>query len=144
MDKLTVPLSVADAAFEGAGDAGALFQASAAKAGIEIDLTREPNDGYWSNVWMKKPFCACYWSGRPTSDWMFSTAYAEGVPWNDTFWSHDRFNELLKTARSELDQDNRREMYAEMQEICSNDGGTITPMFAQYVFATSDLSLIHI
>ena len=69
---------------------------------------------------------------------MFSTAYAEDVPWNDTLWSHDRFNDVLKTARSELDQDNRREMYAEMQEICSNDGGTITPMFAQYVFATSD------
>ncbi len=138
MDSLTVPLSVADAAFEGAGDAGALFQASAKKAGIEIDLIREPNDGYWSNVWMTKPFCACYWSGRPTSDWMFSTAYAEGVPWNDAYWEHTVFNVLLKAARSELDEDRRRDMYSEMQEIVSDEGGTIIPMFAQYVFATSD------
>ena len=138
LDSLKVPLSVADSAFAGATDAGALFQASAAKAGIEIDLNREPNDGYWSNVWMKKPFCACYWGGRPTSDWMFSTAYAEGVPWNDTFWDHTVFNVLLKAARSELDQDRRRDMYTEMQTIVSDEGGTIVPMFAQYVFATSD------
>ena len=69
---------------------------------------------------------------------MFSTAYAKGVPWNDTFWDNERFNELLVKARSELDQDLRRDMYAEMQMICSDEGGTITPMFAQYVFATSD------
>ncbi len=26
---------------------------------------------------------------------MFSTAYSDGAPWNDTFWKHDRFNKLL-------------------------------------------------
>ena len=60
LSSLDVELSVADAAYSGAVDAGALFQASAEKAGINIKLNREPNDGYWSNVWMKKPFCACY------------------------------------------------------------------------------------
>ena len=138
MSSLDIPLSVADAAYSGATDAGTLFRESAKPAGINIDVVREPNDGYWSNVWMKKPFCACYWGGRPTADWMFSTAYAKGVPWNDTFWEHDRFNELLVSARSELDQDLRREMYSEMQTIAKDDGGTITPMFAQYVFATAD------
>ena len=50
----------------------------ATKAGITIDVVREPNDGYWSNVWLKKPFCAVFWGGRPTEDMMFSTAYAAG------------------------------------------------------------------
>ena len=61
-----IKLSVADAAFSGAVDAGQLIAASAKKAGIEIELVKEPNDGYWSNVWNKKGWCACYW-GR-TSD----------------------------------------------------------------------------
>jgi peptide/nickel transport system substrate-binding protein len=70
-----IQLSVSDAAFTGAVDAAQLIAASAKEAGIEIELVREPSDGYWSNVWNKKPWCACYWGGRPTQDWMYSAAY---------------------------------------------------------------------
>ena len=79
----------------------------------------------------------CYWGGRPTEDWMFSTAYAADANWNDTYWKHDRFNMLLKAARSELDEAKRRDMYVEMQTIVSNEGGVVVPMFANYVFAMS-------
>ena len=99
---------------------------------------REPNDGYWSDVWMKKPFCAVYWGGRPTEDWMFTTTYAKGAEWNDTFWDNERFNKLLVEARSELDEDKRRAMYVEMQDILRTDGGVIVPMFASYVMAHTD------
>ena len=138
MDSLTVDLSVADAAFAGAVDAGALFAESAKAAGITLNLIREPNDGYWSNVWNTKPFCACYWGGRPVEDQMFSTAYASGAAWNDTAWEHERFNMLLVAARAEVDEAKRRGMYAEMQQIVRDEGGVIVPMFASYVFATSD------
>ncbi|MEQ9488123.1 MAG: ABC transporter substrate-binding protein [Alphaproteobacteria bacterium] len=134
---LTVPLHAADAAFGGAVDAAVLYKEHAKAAGIEIDLVREPNDGYWSNVWMKKPWCMCYWSGRATEDWMFSTAYADGASWNDTFWKHDRFNMLLEQARAELDDAKRREMYVEMQQIVSDEGGVVVPMFNNYIFAMS-------
>ncbi len=134
---LKVNLSAADAAFAGAVDAAVLYKARAAKAGIEINVIREPNDGYWSNVWMKKPWCVSYWGGRPTEDWMFSTAYAAGAPWNETFWNNKRFNVLLKEARSELDETKRRAMYVEMQRIVRDDGGEVIPMFANYVFAIS-------
>ena len=138
MDSLSVDLSVADAAFAGAVDAGALFAESARAANINLNLIREPNDGYWKDVWNKKPFVACYWSGRATADWMFATAYEAGVPWNGTQWEHERFNMLLKAARAELDESKRRAMYAEMQQIVRDEGGPIIPMFASYVFATSE------
>ncbi len=138
LDSLKVDLSAADAAFPGAVDAAVLYKEHAAKAGIDINVVREPNDGYWSNVWLKKPWSAVYWGGRPTEDWMFSTAYAEGVPWNDTNWSHPRFNELLVAARSELDDAKRREMYFEMQKIVSDEGGVVIPMFANYVMGLSN------
>ena len=72
MDKLSVQFHAADTAFPGAVDAGVLYAEHAAKAGIEIEVVREPEDGYWSNVWLVKPWCASYWGGRPTEDWMFS------------------------------------------------------------------------
>ena len=45
-----------------------LFKAHAAAADIDINVIREPADGYWDNVWLKKPFVASYWNGRPTFD----------------------------------------------------------------------------
>src|SRR5690606_32053323 len=74
-DRLELNLSAADAAFAGAVDAAVLFRESAAAAGFDINVVREPNDGYWSNVWAKKPFCMCYWTGRPTPDAIFSMIY---------------------------------------------------------------------
>ena len=100
-------------------------------------MVREPNDGYWSNVWMQKPWCMCYWGGRPTEDWMFSTAYASKVPWNDTYWEHERFNKLLVEARAELDETKRRAMYVEMQQIVRDEGGVVVPMFNNYVMGLS-------
>ncbi len=137
LTSLKVDLSAADAAFTGAVDAAVIYKEHAAKAGIEINVVREPNDGYWSNVWMKKPWSAVYWGGRITEDMMFSTAYAAGAVWNDSFWKHDRFNELLVAARAELDDARRREMYFEMQKIVRDDGGVVIPMFVNYLFAMS-------
>ncbi len=141
LDSINIDLSASNAAFEGAVDAAQLFQASASAAGININVIQEPADGYWSNVWLKKPFCACYWSGRATEDWMFSTSYEAGVPWNDSQWDEKdsaRFQELLLTARAELDTDRRREQYTEMQQILRDEGGVLVPMFANYVQAVNN------
>jgi peptide/nickel transport system substrate-binding protein len=137
MEGLTVDLSASSAAFAGAVDAAQLYQASAKAAGININVVQEPADGYWSNVWLKKPWCASYWSGRSTEDWMFSSAYESGAPWNDTGWENARFQELLLTARAELDSDKRREQYYEMQMLLSSEGGSVIPMYANFVDAHS-------
>src|SRR5690606_1869045 len=52
----SILLRTSDVAFPGAVDAAQLYQQSAAKAGIAIEIRREPGDGYWSEVWNKQPF----------------------------------------------------------------------------------------
>ena len=136
-----IQLSAADAAFAGAVDAAQLIANSAAEAGINVEVVREPSDGYWSNVWNKKGWCACYWGGRPTEDWMFSAAYTNDTEWNDTAWkgtdSSARFNELVQAARKELDTSKRREQYYEAQALVNDDGGALVPMFANYISAVN-------
>jgi len=129
LNSLSVKFHAADTGFAGSVDAGALMRESAKAAGIDIEVVREPNDGYWSNVWMQKPFSACYWSGRPTEDWIFSQIYYSKADWNDTHWKNADFDRLLVTARSETDEAKRREMYVEMQRIVHTDGGLILPVF---------------
>lgn len=137
MDSLTVDLHVSNAAFNGAIDAAQLYQSSAKGAGVTLNVVQEPEDGYWSNVWLKQPWCASYYSGRPTEDWMFSLAYEKGAPWNESHWDDDRFMELLYSGRAELDSAKRREIYYEMQEILSTRGASVIPMYANYVDAAS-------
>ena len=132
-----ISLSSSDAAFAGAVDAAQLIAASAGEAGIQIDVVREPQDGYWSNVWNKKGWCACYWGGRPTEDWMFASAYIADTEWNDTAWRTTddavKFNTLVVEARAELDDARRKELYFECQKLIREDGGSIVPMFANYI-----------
>lgn len=138
LDKLSINLSASEAAFATAVDGAVLFRESAQKSGLDINVVREPSDGYWSNVWAKKPFCTCYWAGRPTPDAMFSSVYAKDASFGDTHWEDERFNQLLVDARPEQDEAKRKEMYGEMQKILHDDGGTIVPMFMNYVNAVSD------
>jgi len=129
LSSLSVKFHAADTGFTGSVDAGALMRESAKAAGIDIEVVREPNDGYWSNVWMVKPWSACYWSGRPTEDWIFSQIYYSKADWNDTHWNNSSFDKLLVEARSETDEAKRRDKYVEMQRIVHNDGGLALPVF---------------
>ena len=137
----TIQLSASNAAFAGAVDAAELIAASAKQAGIDVQVVREAEDGYWSNVWNKKGWCACYWSGRPTVDWMYRSGYVDDIEWNDTDWrtqdGADEFNKLVREARGEVDQTKRAELYRQTQEILRDKGGALVPMFANYIHGLS-------
>ncbi|MQW57419.1 ABC transporter substrate-binding protein [Sinorhizobium meliloti] len=130
-----VLLRTSDVAFPGAVDAAVLYQASAKKAGIEIEVKREPGDGYWSNVWNVQPFSTSYWGGRPTQDQMYSTAYLSTADWNDTRFKRPDFDKILLEARSELDEAKRKDMYRTMAMMVRDEGGLILPMFNDFVNA---------
>jgi peptide/nickel transport system substrate-binding protein len=130
-----IALSAADVTFSGALEAVQVFQASAAKTGIALQVDRVPSDGYWTNVWRKKPFVAATWAGRPTADIMFATTYKSDAPWNETSWKRPKFDEVLIAARAELNTARRKQMYRELQLMVHEDGGTIIPMFYDFLDA---------
>ncbi|MFT5221292.1 MAG: peptide/nickel transport system substrate-binding protein [Planctomycetota bacterium] len=133
--KLNVNLSAADSILPGAVDMCVLYSEHAKKAGIQINAVREANDGYWSDVWLKKPWCFVKWGARPTPDNMFTLAYKDDAPWNESHWQNKRFNELLLMAKAELNETRRAEQYREMCQLASDDGSTVIPFFANFVYA---------
>ncbi|MCW8908348.1 MAG: ABC transporter substrate-binding protein, partial [Sedimenticola sp.] len=134
-ENLSIDISTADSVYSGAVDMCVLYADQAKRAGININVVREPNDGYYSDVWLKKPFCMVQWGARPTPDVMFSLAYKDDAAWNESHWQNKRFNELLLKAKAELDQEKRAAMYKEMCMLARDDGGTIIPMFTNFVYA---------
>ena len=137
-DGSPITLIVADTSFPGAVDAAALFQQTAKAAGIPLEIQKVPDDGFWSDVWNVKPFCASYWGGRPVQDQMWSTAYLSTAEWNDTKYFNPDLDALILAARAELDQAKRAGLYAKCAALVNEDGGTICPMFNDFIDAHSD------
>lgn len=117
-------------------DAAQLYQQSAAKCGIALDIRREPGDGYWTEVWNKQPFSMSYWTGRPTQDQVYSIAYLSNAEWNDTRFFRPDFDKLILEARAELDEAKRRALYRQAGVLLRDEGGVIVPMFNNYIDAS--------
>lgn len=138
MEGADLTFHTSDGAFTGAVDAGQLMQASMAPLGMNVTVKREPADGYWSNVWLKAPWCAVYWNGRPTVDWMLTSTYHSSSDWNSTYFNNAEFDRLLGAARGEPDEDTRRAMYFEAQRLLWEEGGVVVLAFANILIAASD------
>jgi peptide/nickel transport system substrate-binding protein len=133
-----IMLQASDAAFNGAVDMATLLQASASKSGIQVDVKKEPADGFWDNVWLKGAFVESYWGGRAAATQMLSVAYGASAPWNETHWKNDKFEKLLSDARGETDEAKRKPYIWEMQKMLHDDGGAIIPVFRDWLDAHHD------
>ncbi|WP_237480650.1 ABC transporter substrate-binding protein [Lichenibacterium dinghuense] len=126
-------LQVSEGAFSGATDAGVLYQEALKKAGIDLEVVRVSGDGYWSNVWLKAPFCAVYWGGRPTVDLQLSQTFISTANWNDTHWRDPKFDKIVTEARVELDDAKRKQMYAEAQHLIADNAGMVCFAVGDYL-----------
>jgi peptide/nickel transport system substrate-binding protein len=102
-------------------------------AGIDLAVTRVSGDGYWSNIWLKDPFCAVYWGGRPTVDLQLSQTFLSSANWNDTHWKRADFDKVLVEARVEADDAKRTQMYADAQKMIHDDGGMVCYAVGDYL-----------
>jgi peptide/nickel transport system substrate-binding protein len=134
-----IALQYSEAAFAGAADMGALMQASAGKAGIRIELKKEPADGFWDNVWLKAPFVESYWAGAAAATQILSANFRAGAPLNETHWSNEKFEKLLADAKSETDEAKRKGYIWEMQAMLRDDGGAVVPVFRDWIDAHRDI-----
>jgi len=105
-------------------------------AGIEITVTKISPDIYWTDYWNQHPpFFISSWAFRPSIDETFMIAYHSDAQWNETRWHTLELDELIDTARSEVDHDRQIELYQKAQEIIHHDGAVIIPYFRPLLMA---------
>lgn len=75
---------------------------------------------------MKHPASASRWSQRP-ADQILNEAFRSGSAWNETFFDNPAFDQALDDARSELDFEQRKALYAKLQTILWEEGGELIP-----------------
>lgn len=116
---------------------GVAFQEQAARAGIRVSLVNAAADGYWSNVWMKKPAFATAWGERP-ADQVLNEAFHSDSKWNESHYSNPEFDRLLEAARAELDFDRRRKLYLKAQDYLAMTSGTLIPFHVTQLVVLSN------
>lgn len=95
--------------------------ASAAGFDIALDIT-EPN-GYWDR-WTEVDLGITSWTHRPLDTMVLPLAYiAEAIgAWNETRWTDEEFETLLRQAEGTLDVEARREIMGQIESIMQERG----------------------
>lgn len=129
-------LSISDAVLYSV-EMGQLLQREAARAGLNLDLKREPTDSYWNAVAGKRPFFATNFHPRPTYNMLLNLAWKSGAAWNFSHYNSEGLDKLIDQARATLDQTRRKELYDEIQKTIYESGAMVLPCFLNYVDGVS-------
>jgi len=114
-----------------------IMKEKAAPGGIRIDIQVVPEAGYWSDIWLVKPFGTVYWGGRIPDD-ALSTVYKSDAGWNESSYNNPRIDELILLARSQVKLEDRQKTYGEIQEILVDEVPRILPVFRPSVEGMRD------
>ncbi|WP_200821983.1 ABC transporter substrate-binding protein [Caballeronia arvi] len=126
----STPLQLyASPAADGSVEMAILLQQVAPQAGLNLQVSRVPADGYWSNHWMKHPLGFGNINARPSADVIFTQFFKSDAPWNEANWKSAKFDQLLVAARGEPDDAKRKKIYGDMQVLVHETGGVGIPQF---------------
>lgn len=116
-----IPISTSDVSV-GAVASALILQRAGRQAGINFKVNKLPNEGYWSNVWLKHPIYMGSLNMRPTANIMMTLMYKSDAPWNQTGWHNPQFDQLLVEVRSVIDPEKRKQMYCDLQTMIYETG----------------------
>jgi peptide/nickel transport system substrate-binding protein len=126
-DGLDLTLHTSDV-FPGNVELAVAFKESAAPAGIRVNIQRDPEEIYWSDIWLKVPFMTVNWLGR-IPDAALSVVFICDADWNEAHYCNPYMDELVFMARTQDNIEDRRKTYAEIQQILVDDVPEIIPVF---------------
>lgn len=123
----------------GRPDLAAVLQAQWAEAGVEIDLSVEPESVYYGDDgWLEVDLGITGWGSRPYPQFYLDVMLISDAKWNESHFADTEFDALARTAGSTLDEAERIQAYADMQALLIERGPVIIPYYFAQFAAISD------
>jgi peptide/nickel transport system substrate-binding protein len=110
-------------------------QQMVAAAGIALEVKTVPWSVYNATVYKKKALYISNWFGRATIDETLYPYFRTGGSWNEGEYSNPKLDKLLEDGRASSDPGKRKEIYAEVQRVISDEGHYAVAYHTQYVSA---------
>ncbi len=123
----------------GRPDLAAALQSQWAEAGINVELSVEPESVYYGeNGWLEVDLGITGWGSRPYPQFYLDVMLTCDAVWNEAHWCDEEFDQLVETAGTTLDDQERIDAYREIQRILIERGPVIIPYFFAQFAAIND------
>lgn len=120
-------------------DLAQVLQAQWADAGINVELSIEPESVYYGDDgWLEVELGITGWGSRPYPQFYLDVMLTTGAQWNESRFSDAEFDELARIAGTTLDEAARVAAYSDIQRILIERGPVIIPYFFAQFGAISD------
>lgn len=120
-------------------DLAAVIKDQWEQAGFRVDLSVEQEGIYYGDDgWLEVDWGITGWGSRPYPQFYLDVMLATDAIWNESRYSNPELDELIQTAGTTLDEEERVEAYHEIQRILAAEGPVIIPYFFPQFAASSD------
>jgi peptide/nickel transport system substrate-binding protein len=134
---LTMTLHTPDTG--GRPDLAAVLKEQWAEAGVEIEISVEPESVYYGDEgWLEVDLGITGWGSRPYPQFYLDTMLITGAKWNESHFSDEEFDQLAAEAATTLDDGRRVSLYRQMEQILVDRGPILVPYFFAQFGAISD------
>ena len=123
----------------GRPDLAAVLQSQWAEAGINIEISVEPEEVYYGeDGWLEVDLGITGWGSRPYPQFYLDVMLVTGARWNESHFADADFDALASIASSTLDEAERIDAYAQIQSLLIERGPVIIPYYFPQFGAISD------
>lgn len=123
----------------GRPDLAAVLQDQWAEAGINIEISVEPEEVYYGeDGWLEVDLGITGWGSRPYPQFYLDVMLVTGARWNESHFGDEEFDALVALAGSTLDEAERIDAYAQIQQLLIERGPVIIPYYFPQFGAISD------
>jgi peptide/nickel transport system substrate-binding protein len=123
----------------GRPDLAAVLKEQWAEAGINIEISIEPEDVYYGeDGWLEVDLGITGWGSRPYPQFYLDTMLVTGAVWNESHFADAEFDALAETAGTSLDEAERVEAYSQIQQLLAERGPVIIAYYFPQFGAISD------
>ena len=120
-------------------DLAAVLKEQWAEAGVEIEISVEPESVYYGdNGWLEVDLGITGWGSRPYPQFYLDTMLVTGAKWNESHFSDPEFDELAKTAATTVDDGERVKTYRQIEQLLVDRGPILVPYFFAQFGAIND------
>lgn len=123
----------------GRPDLAAVLQSQWAEAGINLELSVEPEEVYYGeDGWLEVDLGITGWGSRAYPQFYLDSMLVSGAVWNESHFADAEFDALAATAGSTLDEDERIQAYSAIQQLLVERGSVIIPYYFPQFAAIRD------
>jgi peptide/nickel transport system substrate-binding protein len=123
----------------GRPDLAAVLKEQWSEAGVEIEISVEPESVYYGDEgWLEVDLGITGWGSRPYPQFYLDTMLISGAKWNESHFADEEFDQLVSIAGTTVDDSQRVKSYREIQQLLSDRGPILVPYFFAQLGAISD------